>query len=191
MGDDWRADRKPMPIPFDISWLGDGEVFVTADYHLGNEGILTNTRRGEHWKTIKRHDNAMIRNTCEVVSEKDLLIIVGDFTMFGPERAPFIERAIAALPGRKILVYGNHDRIKPMTLIDWGFTMATTSMVIGDALLIHDPVPGRAVWPHDKPVVCGHVHEWWRVLDNVVNVGLDMWDYKPVRLREALAAIVF
>lgn len=36
-------------------------------------------------------------------------------------------------------------------------------------------------------MVCGHIHELFQVVDNVVNVGVDVWDYKPVKLDEALS----
>ncbi len=33
----------------------------------------------------------------------------------------------------------------------------------------------------------GHVHGNWRGSTNAVNVGVDVWDYYPVSLREAAA----
>jgi calcineurin-like phosphoesterase family protein len=40
---------------------------------------------------------------------------------------------------------------------------------------------------HDL-ALCGHVHNAWRVRDGVVNVGVDVLDFQPVRIADALAA---
>jgi calcineurin-like phosphoesterase family protein len=42
-----------------------------------------------------------------------------------------------------------------------------------------------------RPLLHGHVHTRWRVEGRQVNVGCDVWDYRPVseqRLVEVLAA---
>ena len=42
----------------------------------------------------------------------------------------------------------------------------------------------------DQLLLCGHVHDAWRVLDGkAVNVGVDVWDYRPVTLDEILLAL--
>lgn len=35
----------------------------------------------------------------------------------------------------------------------------------------------------------GHVHEQWRQHDRMINVGCDVWDYRPVA-EAALAALI-
>jgi len=36
-------------------------------------------------------------------------------------------------------------------------------------------------------LVCGHVHEKWQTKGNMINVGVDVWDYKPVPLNTILS----
>jgi calcineurin-like phosphoesterase family protein len=43
-----------------------------------------------------------------------------------------------------------------------------------DRYVEHRPVDEGAWLLH------GHVHERWRVLDRMINVGVDVWDYRPV-----------
>jgi calcineurin-like phosphoesterase family protein len=33
-------------------------------------------------------------------------------------------------------------------------------------------------------LICGHVHEKWKVVDKMINVGVDQWNYKPVSIEE-------
>jgi calcineurin-like phosphoesterase family protein len=162
-----------------------GKVWLTADLHFGHEFILEVTDRP--WKNIDRHDNALIRNANKLVKPKDLYIIVGDLTMKGSDRMKYIMRIVSRLPGNKILVFGNHDKLRPVKYVNIGFILAATSLVLpGGVLVVHDPA-AATVWPKNKPVICGHIHELFKVIDNVVNVGIDVWDYKPTLLQHALA----
>lgn len=36
-------------------------------------------------------------------------------------------------------------------------------------------------------LLCGHIHEKWRQLGRMINVGVDVYDYRPVAM-EAIAA---
>lgn len=41
-------------------------------------------------------------------------------------------------------------------------------------------------------LLCGHVHDAWRTLDGIaVNVGVDVWDYRPVGIDEILDALMW
>ncbi len=44
--------------------------------------------------------------------------------------------------------------------------------------------------PHLKSwLLHGHVHDRWKFRDKMINVGVDVWDYKPVSLHEILQHI--
>jgi calcineurin-like phosphoesterase family protein len=43
----------------------------------------------------------------------------------------------------------------------------------------HRPPRHEDIWR-----VCGHVHEKWTVSDRQINVGVDVWDYRPVHSTE-------
>lgn len=159
-----------------------GKVWLTADLHFGHGRVV----KMRPWKNADRHDNALIKNMREVVGDDDTLIIVGDLTLAGRDRRDYVASIVRRLPGKKCLVYGNYDKFMPLQYVDMGFMQATTSLVIGDAMVAHDPAWAE-LWPTDKPFICGHVHSLFRSLDSVVNVGVDAWNYKPVLLYDALA----
>lgn len=170
---------------FDYTGMGYEKIWLTADLHFGHETVWRKCNRP--WPSLDKMDSALIKNLCECVGDNDLLIIVGDLTLFGPMRDKYVEKMVSKLPGVKVLVFGNHDRFKPKWYLNRGFVLAATSLVLpGGTLVTHDPAEAM-VWPKDKPVLCGHVHDLFRVLENIVNVGVDAWDYKPVLLEEALA----
>jgi len=33
-------------------------------------------------------------------------------------------------------------------------------------------------------LICGHVHERWKIVDRMINVGVDQWGFKPVPITE-------
>lgn len=41
--------------------------------------------------------------------------------------------------------------------------------------------------PYYDYFLCGHVHEAWRRKKNVINVGVDVWDFRPVTLKELIS----
>jgi calcineurin-like phosphoesterase family protein len=54
--------------------------------------------------------------------------------------------------------------------------------------LLHNPAESLST-----NVICGHVHHLWKVQKIkdriVVNVGVDVWDYKPVSINQILTAV--
>lgn len=169
----------------DYSGMGFKKIWLTADLHFGHEIVRDKCNRP--WVNVDKMDNGLIKNMSECVGDNDLLIIAGDIMLFGNSRSNYAEKIVSRLPGIKILVFGNHDRFKPKWYLNRGFVLAATSLVLPDGILVtHDPADAT-VWPVDKPVLCGHVHGLFQVLDNVVNVGVDVWDYHPVLIDDALA----
>jgi len=170
---------------FDYTEMGFGKIFLTADLHFGHEVVRDKCNRP--WSNIDKMDAGLIKNLKECVADEDLLIIAGDLTLFGPTRDKYVESIIAKLPGTKVLVYGNHDRFKPKWYLDRGFVLAATSLVLPGGILVTHDLADAVVWPKDKPVLFGHIHDLFKSLDNLVNVGVDAWDYKPVLIEDALA----
>lgn len=50
-------------------------------------------------------------------------------------------------------------------------------------LIAHDLRFFHRRWANEGGwLLCGHVHEKWKQLDKMINVGCDVWDYRPVSL---------
>ena len=160
-----------------------GKIWMCSDFHFGHKVVL----QDRIFQNTDVMDNILIRNANRVVGKDDILIIVGDITMAGGNKSRYAESMVNKLPGKKVLVLGNHDKFKPRWYLKRGFFLVATSLVLdGGILVVHDPSEAEN-WPVDKPVVCGHVHTLFKVKQNVVNVGVDVWDYTPVLLDDALS----
>jgi calcineurin-like phosphoesterase family protein len=185
--------------------------FWTADLHFGHENIIRYTHRP--WATVAEMDAGLVARWNEVVGDDDEVWVLGDVAM-----GPIAESLghVARLRGRKVLVAGNHDRCwhghgdraTPWVerYLDAGFAeivQGTVPVRVGeldvDVLAGHFPYEGDS---HDedrytehRPVdagawlVHGHVHERWQVEGRQVNVGVDVWDWRPVP-EDTLVAIV-
>ncbi len=172
-------------------------IFYTADLHCGHRGLLDRGYRP--WQTVEEHDTALVARWNEAVSPEDTVWVLGDVAMSASKLGP-----IADLNGRKILLCGNHDapwpgHAKPrqhQRYLTAGFaeildTITTRTTVGGHQVeMSHLPYEGdhtdedRYVEhrPIDEglPLLHGHVHDAWKVRGRMVNVGVDVWDYRPV-----------
>lgn len=82
-------------------------VFAIADPHLSSRAPKPMTVFGAHWE---RHPEALFEGWRRVVGEDDLVLVPGDvsWAMRLEDALPDLE-ALAALPGRAVLLRGNHD----------------------------------------------------------------------------------
>jgi calcineurin-like phosphoesterase family protein len=112
---------------------------------------------------------------------------------------------VASLHGHKVLVAGNHDRCwhgHPKRVEEWteryldaGFAEVRQGVVPlevhGIPVLAchfpyrgdshdHDRFLGHRPVDHGGWLLHGHVHEKWQVHERMINVGVDVWDFRPV-----------
>jgi len=125
-------------------------------------------------------DTTLIKNFNKVLKPEDELFIIGDLTVFGPEKKPYIESLVKKINCRKYLILGNHDRFKPFDYEEVGFISVHTALEVDGYILRHDPA--CAIVAPEKTWFCGHVHTLFKRIKNVVNVGVDQWNYFPVSL---------
>ena len=107
------------------------------------------------------------------------------------------------------LCAGNHDICHPANrkytddaikrYIDYGFVEVVMETHFGPFLISHMPytdyddkrhkVKYSQYRPKDtgEPLLCGHIHKAFKVKGAMINVGCDVWDYKPVSYEELLA----
>ena len=159
--------------------------FFTSDPHYGHNNIIEYCNRP--FKNSEEMDKCLIKNHNEVVTKDDTTIFVGDFSLRSNQHINYYQSIVRKLNGRKILILGNHDYLKPFTYVNRiGFWSVHTSLEITiegiDLVICHDPAPSCI--DRSKSFICGHVHDLFKVHKNVINVGVDVWDYKPVSFEE-------
>lgn len=150
------------------------KLYFTADWHFGHKNIIEYCKRP--FKTVDEMNEALIVNYNEKVSNSDTCIFVGDFVFYDQEYT--CTELLKRLNGKKILVKGNHDWLSNKKYIKAGFIQSTKSLVIDGYRVVHRP--GKCDRYNEKRFIVAHVHEHWRVKGKMINVGVDMWGFKPI-----------
>jgi calcineurin-like phosphoesterase family protein len=151
-------------------------IWLTGDYHFGHGNIIRYCKRP--FRDYKEMDRTIIRNHNTLINDDDLVFYVGDFC-FNHRSNEYARQ----LNGKIIYIGGNHDS---ESLIR-GLMLNYTGL---DIWVTHNPRD------HDPDVplnLVAHVHDKWKIQKigntTLVNVGIDVWGYKPVLLDEIIATI--
>jgi calcineurin-like phosphoesterase family protein len=172
-------------------------TWFTADTHFRHPRVAAH--RG--FDTADEHDAELVRRWNATVAPNDQVWHQGDVGM-GNEAA--ILARVAQLHGVVHLIGGNHDAVwsghrhAHTRLAAWLQTFTTVQafarrrMHGNDVLLSHFPYRGDHT-EHEryaeyrlqdtgKVLLHGHVHDAWRIRDNQINVGVDVWGLRPVSI---------
>lgn len=174
--------------------------FFTADLHLGHANIIGFCDRP--FASVAAMDAALLAGWTDVVGDDDEIWVLGDLAM---GRIAETLPPVASLPGRKHLVPGNHDRCWPgsrrvrlhdeQMYVDVGFEIHPESVefqleehsvvashfpIAGDSQVEDRFVDHRPDVPAGGWLLHGHVHEKWTTNGRQINVGVDVWGFRPV-----------
>jgi calcineurin-like phosphoesterase family protein len=189
-------------------------IWFTSDLHFSHQNVIGYCNRP--YASIDEMNEELIRNWNQCVSPTDEIYCLGDVSMsFKP-----IELYSARLNGKKYLVPGNHDFChsvhkkskNPESRARWVSNYEQNGWIVlpeqttleisgvGAVNLCHLPYAGDHVgeerYPDKRPaddgkwLLCGHVHNHWKQKDRMINVGVDVWDMKPVSVDELGALIL-
>lgn len=154
--------------------------WFTADTHFGHEHIIEACKRP--FSSIEEHDECLIKRWNDRVKPGDHVIHVGDFAMGPIEK---IEKVFRRLNGRKVLVVGNHDRTSRR--LRWAEVHdGIREMTVEGKHIVLCHYPMRS-WPrayHGSTHLFGHTHGRIPGTSQSCDVGVDVWDYRPVALGE-------
>lgn len=160
------------------------ELFFTADQHFWHDNILHYCNRP--FRNVNQMNEQLIELHNKVVKPNDTVWMLGDYTLAGGNHFESVQRLTRRLNGRKHFVLGNHDKFKPFTYVGMGFHTVHTVEHLEklDIYLVHDPAVANVL--RDKLWFSGHVHKLFKHARNVVNVGVDQWNFMPVHIDELL-----
>lgn len=180
----------------------DGRRFFTSDTHFGHARIIELCNRP--FSSVEEMNEVMIERWNQTVKPNDIVFHLGDVALGKiAESLPLIGR----LNGYKILVPGNHDRIfsgekeskreRFLPEYEKVFQLVTREQrwikLRGEPTwlpMCHFPYAGDSHGndrhadkrPEDKgaPLIHGHVHDKWLTNGRMLNVGVDVHDFRPV-----------
>ncbi len=155
-------------------------TFFTSDTHFGDSRVLKIDRRP--FASVAAHDAALIGFWNEIVSAEDEVWHLGDFAL-GPTPEA-IDALLARLNGVKHLITGNNDG--PATLVARGWTSVQSyaEIVVEEIPLVLCHYAFRT-WNgmgRGRIDLHGHSHGRLTPMPKQYDVGVDAWDYRPVRL---------
>lgn len=184
--------------------------FFTSDYHIGHNNIIAYSNRP--FQNTNEMSREIIARHNAVVGPEDIVYNIGDFAL----NEKFVQEVLVQLNGTQHLIAGNHDschshrtKYKKATLkyLSYGFASVQErlELQIGNRTVLTTHMPflhegdKDQRYPQFRPIdkgqflICGHVHEKWKVNGRQINVGVDQWNYTPVsetELCDVMADIV-
>lgn len=164
-------------------------IWFTSDQHFFHKNIL---QYRSQFSSIEEMNQGIIDRYNALVHKNDIVYMLGDISFGKMEETNDI---LTQLKGRKILILGNHDRVK----------MYKPDKLGGHFEAIYDYY--ELNYNHKKIVLChypleswnkkyygsihlyGHVHQKDNLLfpiDNRYHIGVDTNNFKPVSLEQIL-----
>ena len=167
------------------------EVYFTSDSHIGHRNIIKYCQRP--FSSIEHMNQEIIKRWNSVVKDEDTVYHLGDvaFTKRGEW-----QWMIQSLKGHKILISGNHDNHTNKSYYDAGFEKIHQEWNLEywpgmgrphHILLKHKPQFDYDQEKHNYHF-CGHIHTRWTRKGDIINVGVDKWDFTPRTFMELIQA---
>jgi calcineurin-like phosphoesterase family protein len=161
-------------------------VFFTADTHFGHGGALGLFRRP--FASVHDMDEAMVQRWNESVGPADEVWHLGDFAV--RRSVAEMARILAALRGKVHLIAGNNDG--PDTVALGGFASVhlyvELEMAGVNLVLCHYPFRSWNRMARGAVNLHGHSHGRLKRVPRQLDVGVDVWDFRPIPLEKVLAA---
>lgn len=159
-------------------------VFLTSDHHFGHRNVLTYCDRP--FSSIDEMNEVLVQLWNETVRPQDHVYHLGDVSM-GKRGFQWTKQ----LHGRKILIKGNHDLLKPQIYLEV-FKDIRAYKELNNYLLSHIPVHPSQKYRYAGNIH-GHIHNYDVRFENgeidpwYYNVSVEKTDYKPIIFEEVLA----
>jgi calcineurin-like phosphoesterase family protein len=160
-------------------------IFFTSDTHFGHGGALGFYRRP--FASVAEMDEAMVARWNEAVGPADAVWHLGDFAI--QPKPGRVEALLGRLNGTKRLVAGNNDPPQTREASGWASVVDYAELEVEGTRLVLCHYPFRAWNGMAKGSVNlhGHSHGRGKSLPRQVDVGVDVWDFRPVTLAALLA----
>jgi calcineurin-like phosphoesterase family protein len=163
----------------------DVSLFFTSYHHFGHGGARGLFKRP--FGTVAEMDAVMAARWNEVVGADDEVWHLGDFAV--RQSAARTAGLLDALAGTKHLIVGNNDGPATTALPQWTSVRHYAELQVDGTWLIlcHYPLRTWNRIGRGALNLHGHSHGRLAPLRRQVDVGVDLWDFRPITLPEIRA----
>jgi calcineurin-like phosphoesterase family protein len=157
-------------------------IYFTSDHHFCHAAARTFYRRP--FASVADMDREMVARWNSVVEPGDDVWHLGDFVVRqSPERVAYL---VEMLHGRKHLIVGNNDDAAVTACAGWHSVQPYAEVTVDGAMLVLCHYQFRTWRDMGKGAVNLHAHSHGRLkpLGRQFDVGVDVWDFRPVRLAD-------
>lgn len=185
-------------------------IYFTSDLHFWHSNVIKYCNRP--FSSTEEMNEMLIKYWNDTVGPEDTVYCLGDFSLaFAPVElySSRLNGIKYLVPGNHDFCHSYHKKARNVEgrekwkqkYVDHGWIVLPeqTNIEISGATVdmchhpynfiqthtIHDDKYDK--WrPKDEGrwLICGHVHEKWKIADRMINVGVDVWDFKPVAITE-------
>ena len=155
-------------------------IFFTSDTHFGHGGALGLYRRP--FASVAAMNDGLIERWNATVGPDDVVWHLGDFAI--RQQPAVAAEFLGRLHGRKHLVTGNNDTAATTALDAWETVQPYVEVVMDGFSLVLCHYPFRSWRGMDKGWIDlhGHCHGRLKPQPRQFDVGVDVWDFRPVTL---------
>jgi calcineurin-like phosphoesterase family protein len=161
-------------------------IYFTSDTHFGDFRRIRTDKRP--FSSIEEHDAALVARWNETVGADDEIWHLGDVAPTYDRMS--VAKLLAALRGRKHLIIGNNDPLATTECALWASTQHYAELDIDGHRLVLCHYPFRSWNRMGKGVIDlhGHSHGKLKELPRQYDIGVDVFEYRPVTLAMILAS---
>jgi calcineurin-like phosphoesterase family protein len=160
-------------------------IWFTADQHFGHKNIIKYCKRP--FKTIKEMNDVLMSNWNKLIKPGDTVYQVGDLAFCKNQYE--LEYIADQLNGKKNIILGNHDTKKWMLNSNKFESVSSNKLVKFDDIQIFLSHFAHRVWPKSHYGILhlfGHSHGGLEPWGLSFDIGVDVWDFKPLNLDEII-----
>lgn len=153
-----------------------GNLYVWSDMHFNHKNIILHAKRD--FDNMEDMGAQMLAAYLATISPEDVVIFGGDISMGHQDQISKTLSDIKQLPGRKILIRGNHDKSDMTKLLDtFEYVCAAFTFRTSDALIdcTHYPIPVL----QGRINLHGHTHQHL-ISKHHINMSVEHTGYAPV-----------
>jgi calcineurin-like phosphoesterase family protein len=161
-------------------------IFFTSDTHFGHGGALGLYRRP--FESVPAMNEGIIARWNEMVGVDDEVWHLGDFAI--RQKPAIVADLLGRLAGRKHLVAGNNDPPATTELDGWASVQPYTEITLEGVSLVLCHYPFRSWRGMDKGWLNlhGHCHGRMKPQTRQFDVGVDVWEFRPITLATLLGS---